>query len=92
MKGSTRQGFVFVDVSPGREDYVIEHLIAMDFVKEVHLVTGTHDLLVLLDVKRGLVSDSSGEIVELVRGRIRKIRGVVDTETVISQERFDQEG
>ncbi len=88
MKGISRPGFVFVDVSPGKEEHVIQHLLDIDLVKEVHLVTGPHDLLVLLEVKRGMVSDSSGAIVDLVRSKIRRIKGVIDTETVISQERF----
>ena len=88
MKGITRPGFVFVDVSPGKEEVVIAHLLDLEVVKEVHLVTGPHDLLVLLEVKRGMVSDSTGDIVELVRSKIRRIKGVIDTETVISQERY----
>lgn len=88
MKGSTRPAFVFVDVTPGKDEQVIAHLLEIDVVKEVHLVTGPHDLLVLLEVKRGMLSDSTGDIVDLVRTKIRKIRGVLDTETVISQEKW----
>ncbi len=88
VKGISRPGFVFVDVAPGKEDQVIKHLLQVDLVQEVHLVTGPHDLLVLLEVRRGLTSDSTGAIVDLVRSKIRKIKGVLDTETVISQDRF----
>ena len=88
MKGSIRYAFVFVDVAPGKDDYVVEKLLELDAVKEAHLVTGPHDLLVLLQVKRGMLSDSTGDITDFVRSKIRKIKGVVDTETIISQELY----
>lgn len=88
MRGNKRPGFVFVDMAPGKDDHVINSLLEIDMVKEVHLVTGPHDLLVLVEVERGMVSDSTGDIVDLVRSRIRKIKGVLDTETIISQEKF----
>lgn len=90
MKGRFRCAFIFVDVAPGKDEYVIARLLELQGVKEVHLVTGEHDLLVLLNVKRGLLSDSTGEIVEFVRTRIRKIKGVIDTETIISQENYQK--
>lgn len=88
MKGSFRRAFIFVDVAPGKDEYVIERLLELENVLEVHIVTGEHDLLVVFEVKRGMLSDSTGDIVEFVRTRIRKIKGVVDTETVISQDMF----
>lgn len=85
MKGSIRYAFVFVDVAPGKEESVVEKLLELDIITEAHLVTGPHDLLVLIQVKRGMLSDSTGDIVEFVRNKIRKIKGVLDTETIISQ-------
>jgi DNA-binding Lrp family transcriptional regulator len=88
MHGSTRQAFIFVEVEPGHDESVVHELLEIEGVYEVHLIAGRYDVVACLEVKRGMMTDSTGEIVDLVKNRIRRIKGVQDTETIISQEVF----
>ncbi len=91
MHGSSRKGFVFIAVHPGKDEVVIKRLKNLPECQEIHTITGEHDLLAIVKVKRGMLTDSTGTIVDLVKKKIRTIPGVDDTETVISQECFYHE-
>lgn len=77
------RAFVLIKVDVGREYKVMEELLKIHDVKEVHEITGEKDMLIVIETKRDIVVPSSQEVVSIITGKIRKIRGIKDTETII---------
>ena len=82
MKRKAR-AFVLLSVELGKEEEVMEKLLKIGEVKEVHIITGEKDLIVVLETERELVVPSSKKITDLISRRIASINGVQDTETII---------
>jgi len=82
MKRKAR-AFVLLSVELGKEEEVMEKLLKIGEVKEVHIITGENDLIVVLETERELVVPSSKKITDLISRRIASINGVQDTETMI---------
>ena len=82
MKRKAR-AFVLLSVALGKEEEVLEKLLKIGEVKEVHIITGEKDLIVVLETERELVVPSSKKITDLISRRIASINGVQDTETII---------
>ena len=61
MKSYTR-AFIYIDVKPGKEKQLLENILQFDEVLEAHLISGQYDVLVVLEVKRGLF-DSPREMI-----------------------------
>ena len=84
MKGRHR-AFVFVDVSPGKDRRVMEKLLKYDEVVEAHLIPGQYDVLVVLEFElygRQVFVSAQEAISKFVIEKIRKLRGVLDTNTI----------
>jgi len=84
---SFRRSFVFINVKVRKIDIVIEELLKLRRVKEVHVITGKNDLLVVLETKivgliAGLVG-GTGDIANYVIEKIGKIKYVQKTETIV---------
>jgi len=77
------RGFVFVEVKPGKEKSIMEKIFNLEEVREVHFVPGKSDILVVLEVEKGLVTPHPEKILNIVIDEIRSIRGVRDTETFV---------
>lgn len=78
--------FVFIDVVPGKDRKVAEKLLKHDEVVEVHMVTGEHDLLAVLEFELygKLVFTSFQETAsKFVLNKIRRLGYVQDTNTII---------
>jgi Lrp/AsnC ligand binding domain/ParB/Sulfiredoxin domain len=75
--------FVLMHVKASREYRIIEKLFALDEVQEVHSVHGDVDVIAKISLKRDLVSSDAEVISEFVHNKIRKMAGVVSTETLI---------
>jgi len=85
MKGRHR-AFVFVDVAPGKEKKVLEKLLKYDEVVEGHMITGQYDVLVVLEFElygREIFSSFQETASKFVVEKIRKLRDVLDTNTII---------
>ena len=74
--------FVLVDVEPGEEDAVMEKLTEFPETKEVHLIAGKHDILLCIDIERKILEESLEKGLKFIKGKIRPIQGVKDTDTL----------
>jgi DNA-binding Lrp family transcriptional regulator len=85
MKGK-RRAFVFIAITPGSEEAFVERLMRYEEVLEAHLMVGEYDVLAVLefDVYGQAFLWSFQEIVSnFVLDKIRRLRGVRDTNTII---------
>jgi DNA-binding Lrp family transcriptional regulator len=84
---SFKRSFVFLNIKSQKIEYVIDELLKLNRVKEVHVITGKKDLLVVLETKiAGLIAGlegSSGDIANYVIEKIGKINFVEKTETIV---------
>lgn len=84
---SFKRSFVFINVKSRKIDNVIEELLKLNRVKEVHVITGKKDLLVVLETKvAGLIAGLDGsteDVANYVIEKIGKIRYVQKTETIV---------
>ena len=74
------KGFVLISVEPGREMECYGGFLKIDGVAEVTPLLGDIDFLIRVD------ADSSDEIADIVLKRVRVVRGVVSTKTLIEDE------
>jgi len=85
MKGKHR-AFVLIDVVPGKEKKVLEKLLKYEEVVEAHLIPGQFDVLAVLEIElygRELFVPASESVTKFVINKIRKISGVLDTNTIL---------
>jgi DNA-binding Lrp family transcriptional regulator len=75
--------FLMIRVEAGREKRIKEKLFAYKEVHEVYVVPGDFDLLAKIVVKRDLFSSDSEVIGQFVQDRVRRIQGVVKTQTIV---------
>lgn len=78
----TQRFFVLVDVEPGEEDAVMEKLTQFPETREVHLIAGKHDILLCIDIERKILEESLEKGLKFIKGKIRIIPGVKDTDTL----------
>ncbi len=71
------EAIVMVNVDIGREDEVFNKLLEFPEVKEVYMVYGVHDLIVVLE------TENMDAMRTLITQKIRKINGVKSTITSI---------
>jgi len=71
------EALVAVNVDVGKEDYVFEELLKMPEVREVFMVYGIYDIMVVV------VVPDIDMLRKTVTGRIRKIEGVKSTLTMV---------
>ena len=76
---------IFVDTTPGKDKTVLEKLLKYDEVVEVHTISGQYDLLAVLELNlRGQpIFTSVRELANKLIGKIRKLSGVRDTNTIV---------
>ncbi|MDH5481685.1 MAG: Lrp/AsnC ligand binding domain-containing protein [Candidatus Bathyarchaeota archaeon] len=79
----TVRAFVLLKVELGKEQKVMEDLLKLAEVKEVHEIPGQYDVLVVLDFKRDMLAPSTQKIADFVSGTIGKIHGVHDSDTMM---------
>ena len=70
-------GFILVKTETGKELELANKIILEEGVTEVYTVTGEYDLLVRVD------APSLREIYEIVREKIRRLPGVLETRTMV---------
>lgn len=71
------EAIVMVNVDIGKEDEVFNKLLELPEVKEIYMVYGVHDLIVILE------TENMDAMRALITQKIRKIPGVKSTITSI---------
>jgi len=85
MKGK-RRAFILIAIAPGSEEAFIKRLMRYDEVVEAHLIVGEYDVLAVLEFEvygRGLLWSVQEIVSNFVLEKIRKLKGVRDTNTII---------
>ena len=77
--------FVLVKVEPGHEKQVMDELLKLNDVKEVHIVPGEWDLLAIIETEREAVVPSDQKVYNVVMEGVEKIKHIQDTNTMVSQ-------
>ncbi|WUH96498.1 Lrp/AsnC ligand binding domain-containing protein [Spirillospora sp. NBC_00431] len=75
---------VFVKADVARIHEVAETIAALDGVSEVYSITGDHDLMVMVRVRR------HEELNDIIPGRVNKVPGIVASETHIAFRTYSQ--
>jgi DNA-binding Lrp family transcriptional regulator len=77
--------FVFVDTDPTEDVETMNRILAIDEVKDIYVVSGQYDLLVVLElsVHGTAIFTSIQELAQKAVQKIRKIEGVRDTSTIV---------
>lgn len=80
-----QKAFVLLKVAPGHEKKVVDDLIKIDEVQEVHIIPGEWDVLAVLNSQKEIVVPSDEKVYRLVIEKINKIKHIQDTNTLVSQ-------
>lgn len=76
--------FVLVDTVPGEDEAVLQRLLKIDEVIDVHVISGQYDLLAVLELDlRGRYFTAVKEAAQKLVRKIRKLSGVRDTNTIV---------
>ncbi len=75
--------FIMINTDPKRELKVADILFALPEVKEVHCMHGKIDILVKIVLSRDLLTSDAEVIDQFVYEKVRKIKGILSTETLI---------
>lgn len=79
----TITAFIFIDVNTATEMKIIDKLVELDEVQEIHSVHGPIDILIKIVIQRDFLASDAEMIAEFVDQRIRRITGITRTQTVI---------
>lgn len=82
MKQYTR-AFILIQTEPMREKDVMEELLNMEEVVEVHMITGEYDVLAVVQVKRHFLEADYDNVFNSAIAKIEGTKFVVDTNTII---------
>ena len=80
-----QKAFVLIKVAPGHEEEVVEDLMKVPEVREVHIVPGDWDIIAVVSSQKEIVVPSDEKVYKLVLDKISKIKHVQDTNTMVSQ-------
>ena len=80
-----QKAFVLMKVNPGHEEEVVDNLMKIPEIKEVHIVPGNWDILAVISSKKEVAIGSDEKVYRLVLEKIEKIKHVADTNTMVSQ-------
>jgi DNA-binding Lrp family transcriptional regulator len=80
-----QKAFILIKVTPGREHQVMDALMKIPEVTEVHVVPGVWDLLAVVVSKKEVAIGGDEKVYRLVLEKIEKIKHVEDTNTMVSQ-------
>jgi hypothetical protein len=76
--------FVFINLETGKdENRIINKIFALNEVIEIHSVPGDIDIIVKVNLTRNFLSSDSEIIGQFVTNHIRRISGVMRTQTII---------
>jgi len=75
---------VLMEVERDRVNEVAEELVELDGLSEVYSVAGRYDLVAMIRV------ETNEAMAELVTGKMLKVEGILDSETLVSFRVFSQ--
>jgi uncharacterized ParB-like nuclease family protein len=75
--------FVLMNITTKKELPIIDKLMALEEVREVHSVHGSIDLIAKIVLTRDLVSSDAEVVTLFVQDKIRHIPGILSTQTLI---------
>ncbi|MHB8568389.1 MAG: Lrp/AsnC family transcriptional regulator [Nitrososphaerales archaeon] len=82
MKQYTR-AFILVQTEPMKEKAVMEELIKLDEILEVHMITGEYDVLAVVQVKRMFLEADYDNVFNSAIAKVEGIKYVTDTNSII---------
>lgn len=82
MRQYTR-AFILVQTEPMKEKAVMEDLIKLDEVVEVHMITGEYDVLAVVQVKRMFLEADYDNVFNSAIAKVEGIKYVTDTNSII---------
>jgi DNA-binding Lrp family transcriptional regulator len=80
-----QKAFVLLKVKPGNEEQVVDDLMKIEEIREVHIVPGEWDILAVISAQKEIVVPSDEKVYKVVMDKIERIRHVQDTLTMVSQ-------
>jgi DNA-binding Lrp family transcriptional regulator len=80
-----QKAFVLIKVAPGHEEEVVDNLMKVPDIKEVHIVPGDWDIIAVVSSQKEIVVPSDEKVYKLVLDKISKIKHIQDTNTLVSQ-------
>lgn len=80
--------FVLMNVRGKNEDAIMQKFFSLDEVREVHSIHGSADLLIKVVLTRDLLTSDAEIISQFVHDQMRKMSGVVSTQTLIPGRSF----
>ena len=75
--------FVLINIEGKYEQQLIDKLLALDEVQEVHAIHGSIDLLVKIILMRDILSSDAELISQFIQSTIRQWKGIVSSQTLI---------
>ena len=84
MSTRYQKAFVLVKADPGYEREVLDDLLKIREVKEVHIVPGEWDLLAVVSAEKEIVVPGDEKVYNIVMDRIGRVKHVRDTNTMVS--------
>lgn len=86
------KSFTFIKAKPGTEKNLTEEILKIPETLEAHSIMGEFDLLVVLGVDEDLVATPWKHLSEILTSKIRVMRGIIETQTVIPTSSKIKEG
>jgi len=77
------KSFTLIKAKPGTENSLVKEILKIPESLEVHLIMGEFDLLAVLGVDEELAASPWKQLTEILTNKIRTMRGVRETQTVI---------
>jgi DNA-binding Lrp family transcriptional regulator len=80
------RAFLFLSITPGKEEVFLKKLITHEEVVEAHLVVGEYDVLAVLEFNlygRGIYASAQDIVSRFVIEKIRRQQEVQKTNTII---------
>jgi DNA-binding Lrp family transcriptional regulator len=78
-----QKAYVLIKTDPGHEKEVADHLMKLDEVNEVHIITGEWDLLAVVQTEKGYVVPTDEKVLNVVMDKITRVGHIRDTNTII---------
>lgn len=75
--------FVLINIEGKYEQQLIDKLLALNEVQEVHAIHGSIDLLVKIKLMRDILSSDAELISQFIQSTIRQWKGIVSSQTLI---------
>jgi DNA-binding Lrp family transcriptional regulator len=79
----TQKAFVLIKAQSGHEKSVAENLMKLHEAKEVHIIPGEWDILLVLEAEREIALPTDEKVLNVVMEKIGKMSHVNDTSTLI---------